>query len=147
MESPSLAYSKSDAVRTPVRRNRHFRSRVTNGADVLPSVDGRTKIARRFYDVVQALIADQAGLDRCSEAKIQLIRRFAAAAVMAESLEAKLARGESISIAEHAALSSTLVRLAQRIGLNRVAKDISPTLSSYLAVNYSKPEPTEEAPQ
>jgi hypothetical protein len=102
---------------TPVRRNRHARSRVTNGSDVLPGVNGRTMVARRFYGVVQSLIADQAGLDRCSEAKLQLIRRFAASAVMAEALEAKLARGEQIDITQHAVLSSTLVRLAQRIGI------------------------------
>ena len=63
-----------------------------------------------------------------SEARAQLIRRFAAAAVLAEQMEARLANGEQIEIAEHAILSSTLVRLAQRIGINRVPKDISPTL-------------------
>ena len=36
---------------------------------------------------------------------------------MAEALEAKLARGEQIDITQHAVLSSTLVRLAQRIGI------------------------------
>src|SRR6266508_5558970 len=78
--------------------------RITNGRDVLPGIDGRTLIARRFYDVCQALISDQSGLDRCSEARLQLIRRFAAAAVMAESMEARLACGESIDVAEHALL-------------------------------------------
>jgi hypothetical protein len=71
-------------------------------------------------------------MDSCSETKIQLIRRFSAAAVLAESLEARLANGEQIDIAEHALLSSTLVRIAQRIGMNRRAKTIVPTLSEYL---------------
>jgi hypothetical protein len=71
-------------------------------------------------------------MDSCSETKIQLIRRFSAAAVLAESLEARLANGEQIDIAEHALLSSTLVRIAQRIGMNRSAKTIVPTLSEYL---------------
>jgi hypothetical protein len=47
-------------------------------------------------------------------------------------LEARLANGEEVDIAEHALLSSTLVRLAQRIGINRVAKDQTPTLNDYL---------------
>ena len=55
----------------------------------------------------------------------QLIRRFAAAAVLAEQLEAKLARGEEIDVNTHALLCSTLTRLASRIGLGRI-----PTLSS-----------------
>jgi hypothetical protein len=61
----------------------------------------------------------------CSESRQQLIRRFSAAAVMAEQLEAGLARGEPINIQEHATLSSTLVRLAARIGINRLPKTIS----------------------
>jgi hypothetical protein len=99
---------------------------------VLPGVDNRTMIARRFYDVCQALISDQAGLDRCSEARLQLIRRFAAAAVMAEEMEARLARGESIDVAQHTQLSSTLVRLAARIGINRRLKNVTPELRDYL---------------
>ena len=47
-------------------------------------------------------------------------------------IEARLANGEQIDIAEHAQLSSTLTRLVQRIGVNRVARDISPTLSDIL---------------
>ena len=63
---------------------------------------------------------------------MQLIRRFASGAVLAEELEARLARGEAVDIADHALLSSTLVRLAQRIGINRVAKDLTPSLDDYL---------------
>ena len=63
---------------------------------------------------------------------MQLIRRFASGAVLAEELEARLARGEPVDIAEHALLSSTLVRLAQRIGLDRRAKNVTPALRDYL---------------
>ena len=63
---------------------------------------------------------------------MQLIRRFASGAVLAEALEARLVKGEQVDIAEHALLSSTLVRLAQRIGINRVVKDLTPSLSEYL---------------
>jgi hypothetical protein len=125
---------KPTAGRLPAARKAQARSRVSNGRDVLPGVDNRTMIARRFYDVCQALISDQAGLDCCSEARLQLIRRFAAAAVMAEEMEARLARGESIDVAEHALLSSTLVRLAARIGINRRLKPITPDLHDYLEV-------------
>jgi N6-adenosine-specific RNA methylase IME4 len=68
----------------------------------------------------------------CSEVRMQLIRRFASGAVLAEELEARLARGEAVDIADHALLSSTLVRLAQRIGINRAAKDLTPSLDDYL---------------
>jgi hypothetical protein len=106
---------------------------VSNGRDVLPDIDGRTLIARRYRDITNAILVDQGGEAECSESRKQLIRRFAAAAVLAEQIEARLARGEPIDISEHAILSSTLVRLAQRIGINRVARDITATLDEIAA--------------
>jgi len=67
--------------------SRRHRSRISNGNGLLPGIDGRSEIARRYRDVVSAIIADQGGSDRCAEARIQLIRRFAACSVIAESLE------------------------------------------------------------
>jgi hypothetical protein len=114
-------------------RKPEAKSRVSNGSDVLPNVDGRTVLTRRYRDIAGALVADAGGADSCSETKIQLIRRFSAAAVLAESMEARLANGEQIDIAEHALLSSTLVRIAQRIGINRVPKNVTPDLRDYIA--------------
>jgi hypothetical protein len=102
------------------------RSRLSNGKDILPGVDGRSLVARRYRDIASAVLADQGGLQDCSESRLQLIRRFAAASCLAEQLEAKLARGEQIDIQEHALLCSTLTRLAQRIGIDRRQRDITP---------------------
>jgi hypothetical protein len=108
------------------------RSILTNGNASLPGVDGRSAIARRYTDIISIIVSDQGGIDRLAEARVQLIRRFAACAVLAESLEGKLARGEQIDISEHAQLTSSMVRVAQRIGINRRAKEILPTLEAYL---------------
>ena len=115
-------------------RKSHARSRVSNGKDILPDVDGRSLIARRYRDISFAIFADAGGIEQCSEARQQLIRRFAACSVIAESMEAELANGKPINIAEHSQLSSTLTRLATRIGIDRRAHDITPpTVESYLA--------------
>lgn len=108
------------------------RSRVTNGGNLLPDVDGRSVIARRYRDIASAILVDQGGADRCSESRKQLVRRFAAAAVLAEQMEAKLARGEMIDINQHALLCSTLVRVAQRIGIGRHLRDVTPSVAEYL---------------
>lgn len=79
-----------------------------------------------------ALASDQGGADGMSEARLQLCRRFAASACMAEGMEANLANGKQIDIGEHCLLSSTLVRLASRIGLNRHAREIVPSVAQYL---------------
>jgi hypothetical protein len=134
---------KSDDSDHTVSRKSHGRSRVSNGHDLLPNVDGRSLVARRYRDISSAIIVDQGGLGRCSESRLQLIRRFAAAAVLAEQLEGRLANGEQIDIQQHATLSSTLVRLAQRIGIDRVAKDIPPSLDQYLA-RYRPETPVDE---
>jgi hypothetical protein len=63
---------------------------------------------------------------------LQLIRRFAASAVLAEQMEAQLAQGLSIDIQQHALLISGMVRVAQRIGLDRIPRNVTPTLSEYL---------------
>jgi hypothetical protein len=55
----------------------------------------------------------------------------------AEQLESRLANGEQIDIAEHAALSSTLVRLASRIGIDRVARDVT-SLGSILRADFEE---------
>ena len=121
-----------------VPRPRGIRSRITNGSAVLPGVDGRSLIARRYKDICAAILTDQGGDDMCSESRRQLIRRFAAAAVLAEQMEARLANGEEIDISEHALLTSTMVRVAQRIGVDRIPRDVSsPSLADILREEHS----------
>jgi hypothetical protein len=115
-----------------VDRKARARSRLSNGRGILPDVDGRSALARRYRDISGAILTDQGGADRCSESRLQLIRRFAAAAVLAEQLESRLANGEQVDINEHATLSSTLVRLASRIGIDRVPREVGPSLSDLL---------------
>jgi hypothetical protein len=113
-------------------RKKTARTRVSNGRDILPGIDGRSVTARRYRDLATAIATDQGGADHLSEARIQLIRRFAAAAVLAEAMEARLVAGEKIDTGEHALLCSTLVRLASRIGIDRRSKDVTPLLKDYL---------------
>jgi hypothetical protein len=133
--SASSAARKRPARPAPLTpRKPVARSRVSNGKDILPGCDGRSQVARRYRDICAALASDQGGADRMSEARVQLCRRFAAAACIAEAMEAELANGRPIDIAEHSLLSSTLVRLASRIGINRTAREIVPTLREYIEI-------------
>ena len=123
---------KSADGRTPEQRKAHARSRLSNRKDLLPHVDGRTIVYRRFKDITSAIAADQGGVEQLSEARLQLVRRFSATCVLAEEMEGRLARGEEINVERHALLCSTLTRLAQRIGIDRRAKVIGPTLGDLL---------------
>jgi hypothetical protein len=119
----------SPAIAAPLPSTR---ARLTNHRDLLPGVDGRSPGARRFRDLVNAFIADQGGEENCSEVKLGLVRRLAAASVLVEMLEVRVVAGEPIDVSEFCNLASTTVRLVQRIGINRVAKNITPTLSDLL---------------
>jgi hypothetical protein len=108
------------------------RSRVSNGAELLPGIDGRSPTARRFRDIGAAIATDQGGVEVLSEARLQLIRRFAACACLAENMEAELVQGKQIDIMAHSSLCSTMVRIGSRIGIDRRARNVS-TLKDYLA--------------
>ena len=64
--------SNSSAARAAVkRRSSKQRSRMTNAAVMLPDVDGRSAMARRFKDISSAILADQGGAEQCSETRLQ----------------------------------------------------------------------------
>ena len=115
------------------------RTRITNGACILPFVDGRSLLAKRYRDIADQLVADQGG-GGLPEARLQLIRRFAGCCVLAEQLEAKLVIEEPIKTEEYSQLISFLVRVASRIGLDRIPRNVTPALRDYLDLR-SQPEP------
>lgn len=117
---------------TPEIRRSKGRSRVTNHKDLLPGVKGSTKAARRFRDLVNGFLVDMGGADQCSDIKIGLLRRLAAVTVQAEVIEARMINGEKVDIGTLCTLASTVVRLSQRLGLERVARNIGSTLGDVL---------------
>lgn len=120
--------------RSVVDFKKRARSRVSNGnAMFVQPVDGRTPTARRYRDLVAAVIDDAGGPDVVSEVVAQLARRFAALSILAEAMEAELAGGAEIDLAAFATISSTLTRLSTRIGITRKVKDITPTIQDFIS--------------
>jgi hypothetical protein len=106
---------------------------MSNGSKLLPMTDGRSATARRFKDLVEDIAADLGGRDRLSEGQRQLIRRAAMLSAECERQEALAARGEAEFNCElYGTLCDRLGRLFGRLGLERVAKDATPSLSDYL---------------
>ena len=68
------------------------RSRVTTGRTLLHGIDGRTREARRYRDVLDGLVVQ---FDIIDESDLALARRYASMSVLSEVQEAKQARGES----------------------------------------------------
>jgi hypothetical protein len=139
-----LAGRSDNAPGSPPLRAKTTRSRATNRPEYACVVDGRSAQARRFRDIAAAILIDQGGPENCTEARIQLVRRFSATCVLAEQLEARVASGEQVDVSEHALLCSTLHRLAGRIGIDRVPRDVStPTLDDIVAEHEAQREAVE----
>jgi hypothetical protein len=78
-------------------------------------------------------VADLGGADLLSEAQFSLIRRAAAIEIELERLDAQLSRNEPVDMDSYARVAGHLRRLFETTGLERRAKDISPTLSDIAA--------------
>ena len=108
------------------------RSRISNHRDLLPNLMGTSSGARRFRDLVNSYIADLGGIDQVGAIKLDLIRRLAAIVVQCELLEGAMVQGQKVDILALCTLASTSIRISSRLGLERVAKDVT-TLEQYLA--------------
>jgi hypothetical protein len=119
---------------TEERKAKATRSKIANGQGFLPDIDGRSSTARRYRDIASAIVQDLGGMSECSATTIEIVRRFAAIAVLCEQLESKLVNGEPVNSAEVCLLASTLTRLSNKIGLRRIPKAVaSLTLQDYFA--------------
>lgn len=113
------------------------RSRISNGSAVLEGVDGRSAPARRYRDVLAELISDLGGDP--SGAQNAIARRASALCVVCEQAEAEMVAGGVLDLAEFTTAANSLRRLLSDLGLERRAKDITPSLSQYLASKAAKP--------
>lgn len=115
------------------------RSRLTNGRQLLPGIDGRSIWARIYRDVSQALADHLGGEDRASEPQRLLIRRCTALEVELLALEGKFTqareRGDEPNAADldlYARLGNAQRRFLEGIGLQAVPRDVTPNLHDYL---------------
>jgi hypothetical protein len=131
---------------TEAQKAKASRSKIANGKGFLSNIDARSSTARRYKDICGAVLRDLGGIDACSQTTVEIVRRFSAIAVLAEGLEAKIVRGESVNSAEFCLLASTLVRLATKVGLRRIPRSVqTPSLSEYLDMGAERDENPDEA--
>ncbi|WP_220149774.1 hypothetical protein [Sphingomonas aracearum] len=98
---------------------------------VLSGVDGRSLEARRYREILAALVSDMGGDP--SEAQEQIARRAAMLAIWCEGQDTAAALGTPIDVAAYTTASNALRRLLETLGLKRVPRDITPTLAEYAA--------------
>lgn len=114
----------------PAAGTLYNRSRITNGRDLLPGIDGRGLWARRYRDLIDLHLSDIGGEDFASQAQVSLVRRAAALTVELERLEAKFATNDHAepNVERHQRATNTLRRTLQALGLERRQRDVTPTI-------------------
>ncbi len=111
------------------------RSAVTNGTKAfLGGVNHQSEYARRFKDIMSAMASDLGGAERLSEMQKALIRRAATLSIQCEATEAKLAQPDTKlgdkSLDLYTRMTGNLARTLRLLGLDRVARDITPTIEA-----------------
>ena len=113
---------------------RNNRTKVGNRtATFLDGTDGRSQVARRFRELYADMCIDLGGADRMSTGQHALARRAALLSCECELTEGQVANGEVVNLGPYITATNALRRLLSTLGLERVARDVTPTLEQYLA--------------
>ena len=115
---------------------RKGRSRVSNGSILIAGVDQRSPWVRRCKDILREHISDLGGIDNCSAAERSIIRRAAVLTTELEQLEARFAtagQADAGDLETYQRCANSLRRLLEAVGLQRRPRDVTPSLSEYLA--------------
>jgi hypothetical protein len=111
------------------RPNGHHKARMLTRSEL----DGRTTVAKQFDAIALGIAQDLGGEDQLSTIQKHLVEAFAGAAVVLNDINTRAMSGvEAIDLLAYSTAVSTLVRVASKIGLRRVPKDRTPSLSEIL---------------
>ena len=106
-----------------------FGTRQGNGTALLPGVDGRCTMARRYRELVTAMESDLGG--DLPMAKQAIVLRAATLIAWAEQAEGHFAKTGEMDVQQFTTAVNALRRLLADIGLERVARDV-PSLNEWI---------------
>jgi hypothetical protein len=132
-----------NAAKVPSTKPRSARSRVPyrRRPAKIPiisrvQVDGRTYAAKVFDKIAGDVTADLGGRDQLSAVEAMLVEAFAGVWVMIDDFNTRALLGEKVDPYAYCQISSTLVRVASRLGLHRRARDVGPSLGDILRADH-----------
>lgn len=115
-----------------LKRAPQTRSAVSNRTRLFVDQDARGPWARRYADLVAMIADDLGGPDGMTELKLGMVRRAAALMLECERLEGELAMGAKVDIDQLGRITGHLRRIGETLGLDRVVRDITPSLSDII---------------
>jgi hypothetical protein len=78
-----------------------------------------------FESLYAAIAADIGGVDQVSAVQRELIEAFCGVAIRLNDLNTRGLAGQPVDLADLSLAASTLTRLASRIGIHRVPRDVT----------------------
>jgi hypothetical protein len=135
-DATTLERGNGDAAR---RLPRHSRTRRGKAKLLdLNNLDQRTAACKAARALVDSLTASLGGADMLSAGERQLIERAALLGAIIRDFETRWVAGQQIAMSEFLAAVNAQRRVLVSLGLRKRARDVTPSLTSYLA------EPREE---
>jgi glutathione S-transferase len=99
----------------------------------LADIDRRTRAFQAAERLLGELIVDLGGEARASAGEREIAQRAAVLGSLIEDIEARWLRGETIALGDYLAATNAQRRLLATLGLERRARDVTPSLDRYLA--------------
>jgi hypothetical protein len=100
----------------------------------LVSIEKNSGAARFFDKMIREIEQDLGGRRHLTRIEGELIRAFCGAATALRYLNHQVLLGEvgEIDLSGYATIASTILRIGSKLGLQRRARDVTPTLDQYL---------------
>jgi len=98
----------------------------------LGDLDKRTAAAKRARDLIKKVINDLGGQEQLATGECQIVQRAVLLGVMAEDIETRWLAGEDADPGLLATIANAQRRLLEAVGLQRRAKDVTPSVAAYI---------------
>jgi hypothetical protein len=138
----SLTVRRQDGVggrKAPsVAGSRRIRSAVTNGTRAYVVGDGNSPWARRQRDLAAMHAEDAGGAETLSAAQLSLCQRAATIETELEFMEGQMSLGKRADLDCYGRLAGHLRRILETLGIERRAKDVTPSLEAVVAAIHAK---------
>jgi hypothetical protein len=106
---------------------------VTNGTRAYVVGDGNSPWARRQRDLAAMHAEDAGGVETLSAAQLSLCQRAATLETELEAMEGQMSLGKQADLDCYGRLAGHLRRILETLGVERRAKDVTPTLEAVVA--------------
>lgn len=131
MERPKNKPADAAETRRGSRRDRALTRAGKVRLRSIDNLDQRTHAARRARELVAELESDLGGGDRLTVGRRELVKRAAMLGAIIEDHEVRWLRREPADLGTYGTLVDRQRRILETLGLDRVARDITPDPLDY----------------